>query len=58
VEAGGELVTKEQLLQSAWPGLVVEEANVYVTIAQLRKVPRDSRGRHGRKAGLSVCFPQ
>jgi predicted ATPase len=38
VEAGGELVTKEQLLQRAWPGLVVEEANVYVTIAQLRKV--------------------
>jgi non-specific serine/threonine protein kinase len=32
------LVTKEQLLQRAWPGLVVEEANVYVTIAQLRKV--------------------
>ena len=38
VEAGGELVTKEQLLQRAWPGLVVEEANVYVTVSQLRKV--------------------
>jgi predicted ATPase len=38
VEAGGELVTKDQLLQRAWPGLVVEEANVYVTVSQLRKV--------------------
>lgn len=38
VEAGGELVTKEQLLQRAWPGLVVEEANIYVTVSQLRKL--------------------
>lgn len=38
VEAGGELVTKEQLLQHAWPGLIVEEANIYVTVSQLRKV--------------------
>lgn len=33
----GELVTKEQLLDQAWPGLVVEEANVHVQVSQLRK---------------------
>lgn len=38
VEARGDLVTKEQLLQRAWPGLIVEEANVYVTVSQLRKI--------------------
>lgn len=38
VDAGGELVTKEQLLQRCWPGLVVEEANVHVQVSQLRKL--------------------
>ena len=38
VKAGGELVSKHQLLDMAWPGLVVEEANVYVCISQLRKL--------------------
>jgi predicted ATPase len=33
----GELVTKEQLLDAAWPGLSVEEANVHVAVSQLRK---------------------
>ena len=37
-EAGGALVTKDQLLQRAWPGLVVEEANVHVQVSALRKV--------------------
>ena len=37
-EAGGELVTKEQLLQRCWPGLVVEEANVHVQVSALRKL--------------------
>jgi predicted ATPase len=38
VERRGELVTKEQLLERAWPGLVVEEANVHVQVSQLRKL--------------------
>ena len=38
VESGGDLLTKDELLDRAWPGLVVEPANVYVTVAQLRKV--------------------
>jgi predicted ATPase len=38
VEREGALVTKEQLLERAWPGLVVEEANVHVQVSQLRKL--------------------
>jgi non-specific serine/threonine protein kinase len=38
VAARGELVTKEELLRRAWPGLVVEEANVQVQVSALRKV--------------------
>jgi predicted ATPase/DNA-binding winged helix-turn-helix (wHTH) protein len=38
LERGGELITKDQLLERAWPGLVVEEANVHVQVSQLRKL--------------------
>lgn len=33
----GELVTKDELLDRVWPGLVVEEANVQVQVSLLRK---------------------
>src|SRR5215467_753946 len=35
--AGGELVTKDRLMAEAWPGLVVEENNLYVHISTIRK---------------------
>jgi len=38
VERGGGLVTKDELLQCAWPGLVVEESNVHVQVSHLRKL--------------------
>ena len=38
LEAGGDLVTKEELLARAWPGIVVEESNIQVQISALRKV--------------------
>jgi predicted ATPase/DNA-binding winged helix-turn-helix (wHTH) protein len=38
VERQGGLVTKAELLEAAWPGLVVEENNVSVQIAALRKL--------------------
>ncbi|WP_198937784.1 winged helix-turn-helix domain-containing protein, partial [Pelomonas sp. KK5] len=38
VERRGQMVTKQQLLDAAWPGLVVEENNVSVQIAALRKL--------------------
>jgi predicted ATPase/DNA-binding winged helix-turn-helix (wHTH) protein len=34
----GQVVTKGELLEAAWPGLVVEENNVSVQVAALRKV--------------------
>ncbi len=35
--AGGETVSKDELLDKGWPGLTVEEANLSVQIAALRK---------------------
>jgi predicted ATPase/DNA-binding winged helix-turn-helix (wHTH) protein len=37
VQAGGELVTKEELLARVWPGAVVEESNIQVQVSALRK---------------------
>jgi len=34
---GGEVVSKEALLDAAWPGIAVEESNLSVQIAALRK---------------------
>jgi TolB-like protein len=42
-EAGGALVTKDELLSRVWPGTVVEENNLQVHISALRKV----LDRHG-----------
>ena len=38
VDKRGKLVTKSELLEAAWPGLVVEENNISVQIAALRKL--------------------
>ncbi len=37
-EGGGALLTKQQLLDRVWAGLVVEEANLSVQVSSLRKV--------------------
>ena len=37
VQAGGEVVSKEALIERVWPGLVVEEANLQVQISTVRK---------------------
>lgn len=37
LDAGGEAVSKDDLLARGWPGLIVEEANLSVQIATLRK---------------------
>lgn len=36
--AGGETVSKAELMAAAWPGLVVEDSNLTVQIAALRKL--------------------
>lgn len=45
LETGGEPVSKADLMHRAWPGLVVEDSNLSVQVAALRKllgaVPRD-----------------
>jgi TolB-like protein len=38
LRAGGKVLTKDELMAAAWPGAVVEEANLSVQIATLRKV--------------------
>lgn len=38
VEAKGTLVTKEELLQKVWPGVVVEEGSITAHISLLRKI--------------------
>lgn len=38
LRARGNVVTKDELIATAWPGMVVEEANLSVQIAALRKV--------------------
>src|SRR5262249_23954364 len=34
----GELVTKDEILSTVWPGRVVEEANLNVQISKLRRI--------------------
>jgi DNA-binding winged helix-turn-helix (wHTH) protein len=36
-EAGGALVTKDELMEAVWPGVIVEENAIQVHIAALRK---------------------
>jgi predicted ATPase/DNA-binding winged helix-turn-helix (wHTH) protein len=38
VERAGQLVSKDELMQRVWAGLVVEENNIAVHVAQLRKL--------------------
>jgi TolB-like protein/DNA-binding winged helix-turn-helix (wHTH) protein/Flp pilus assembly protein TadD len=43
VKSDGELVTKQALMQAAWPDTIVEEANLTVQISTLRKVLDEGR---------------
>ena len=44
VESAGHLVTKVTLLEKVWPDTFVEEANVSINIATLRKILGESAG--------------
>ena len=46
LRAGGKVVTKDELMAAAWPGMVVEEANLSVQIATLRKILATSPEAH------------
>lgn len=60
-DANGQPLTKDQLLEAAWPGIFVEESNVKVTISALRSVLRRYcptaefiRTIHGRGYWLAI----
>ena len=44
LERAGEPVTKDMLIEAAWPGLAVEDSNLTVQIAGLRKVLDEAGG--------------
>ncbi len=59
VERAGEVVTQGELISRVWPNVTVEEANLRVHIASLRKALGD--GREGTRyivtvAGRGYCF--
>lgn len=59
VENCGSVLTRRELMAIAWPGLVVEESNVRVQVANLRKVlgcGRDGARYIASIAGRGYCF--
>lgn len=46
VERGGEVLSKDELLEKVWPGQVVEENNLTVQISALRKVLGERKDEH------------
>src|SRR5215469_14457349 len=45
-EAQGEIVSKAELMARLWPGRVVEEGNLHVQVAALRKALGEHDGGH------------
>src|SRR5215470_5332643 len=52
VERAGKLVSKKELMARVWPNIIVEEANLKVQVAALRRVLGD--GQPGRRYLASV----
>ena len=44
VERAGTPVSKDALMEAAWPGLAIEESNLTVQIAALRRIFSDIEG--------------
>jgi adenylate cyclase len=44
IDRAGAPVSKDALMEAAWPGLAVEESNLTVQIAALRRVLREEPG--------------
>ena len=47
VQNQGRLLSKEQIMETLWPGSFVEEANLTVSISVLRKVLGEKEGTYG-----------
>jgi predicted ATPase/DNA-binding winged helix-turn-helix (wHTH) protein len=59
VERAGEVVTRKELISRVWPDVIVEEANLRVHIAGLRKALGDGQGGARYVAnvpGRGYCF--
>src|ERR1700741_2336175 len=56
IEAGGELVTKDEILSRVWPGRVVEEHSLQFHISSLRKVLGEDRGFIKTISGRGYSF--
>src|SRR5580700_8361122 len=44
VEGGGNPISKDRLIEGVWPGLAIEESNLPVQIAALRRVLAEETG--------------
>lgn len=53
VQARGLIVTKEQLLERVWPGVVVEEGGIANNVSALRKILKADFGEDGGIATVS-----
>lgn len=51
-ERAGEVVGKDEIVSRVWPGTFVEESNLRVHIAALRRALRD--GREGRRYIVNI----
>jgi DNA-binding winged helix-turn-helix (wHTH) protein len=56
LEADGTLVTKKELLNRVWPGIVVSEENLKVQVSILRKALRADRNFIRTEFGLGHRF--
>src|SRR5262249_25182671 len=54
VDRAGAPVTKDALMEAAWPGLAVEDSNLTVQIAALRRALREVPGGESWIATLPV----
>lgn len=59
-EAGGKIVTKDELLEAVWPGVIVEENALQVHVAALRKAlgPEAERLKTIRGVGYQLDVDQ
>src|SRR5262245_47437234 len=48
VERPGALISKDELIEAAWPGLAVEQSNLTVQVAALRRLLKDVPGGEHR----------
>ena len=56
IEAGGAVLSKDELMSRVWPGRVVEENNLQVQIAALRKALAGDRDLVRTVAGRGYQF--